>query len=105
MSSICADLVGSAEYAQKIGLRYPDIDALEETNVADVLAAALADDRQHTQVVAIVENRRQVIGDGEIGAVQIARYDGDGIGVDPCADGVERFLARRRGFSAGRGRR
>ena len=66
-----ADLVGPAEYAEQVGLRNADVDALEEADVADVLPAALADDRQHPQIVAIVENGRQVIGDREVGAVQI----------------------------------
>ncbi len=58
-----ADLARAAECIQQIRLRNAKIDALEETDVADVLAAALADHRQDTEIVAVVEHRREVVSD------------------------------------------
>ena len=53
-----ADLARAAEGIQQIRLRDAEIDALEEADVADVLAAALADDRQDAEIVAVIEHRR-----------------------------------------------
>ncbi len=52
-----ADLARAAEGVQQIRLRDAEIDALEEANVADVLAAAFADHRQDAEIVAVIEHR------------------------------------------------
>ena len=76
--------------------RDPEVDPLEIADVADVLLAAAADDRQDAEVVAIVEHGRKIIGDRQPGGVDIARYDRDRIGIDPLAQGPELRLVRQR---------
>jgi len=90
------DLVGALEVGQQVRLRDAEIDALEETHVLDVLPTALADDRQDAEVVAIVEHRREIVGDRHIGGVEIARDDGDRIGIDALAENAELRLVRHR---------
>ena len=55
-------------------------------DVDHVLVAALADDRQHAQLVAVVEHGRHVVGEIEIGAVGVARDHRDGVLVELVGD-------------------
>ena len=70
---------------------------LQVQHVHHVLVAALADDRQHAQLVAVVEHGRHVIGEIEIGAVRVAGDDRDGVLVELVA---LRRVAGCRGLSA-----
>ena len=91
-----AKLARAAEFAEHARDRNAEIDALEIANVADVLRAALADDRQDAEIVAVVENRRQVVGKREPSRVDIAGNDGDRVGVDLGAERAEIGLVRDR---------
>ena len=68
-----------------LDLRDAQVDAAQVQHVHDVLIAALADDRQHAQIVAVVEHRRHVVGEIEIGAVGIARDHRHGVLVELVA--------------------
>ena len=65
-----------------VGLRDAQVDASQVQHVHHVLIAALADDRQHAQIVAVVEHGRHVEGEIEIGAVGIAGDDRDRVLVE-----------------------
>jgi hypothetical protein len=57
--------------------------------VADVAAAARADDRQHADaLLLVVEDCGHVVGEAEIGAVRIAGNDPDRILVDQIAEAL-----------------
>lgn len=79
------DLLGHPEFIQEDRLGDAEIDPFQKTDVAQVLPAAFADDRQDAKLVAVVEHRREIVGDRQVGAVDVARNDRDGIGVDPFA--------------------
>ena len=80
-----AQLAGLLEIAHDVGLRDAQVDASEVQHIHHVLVAALADDRQHAQLVAVVEHGRHVVGEIEIGAVGIARDHRDGVLVELVA--------------------
>ena len=69
-----AELARLLQVAHDVGLRDAEIDAAQMQDVHHVLVAALADHRQHAQLVAVVEHGRHVVGEIEIGAVRIARH-------------------------------
>jgi hypothetical protein len=73
---------------------------LEETDIADVLSAALADDWQDAERIAIVEDGGHVVGDRQIGGVDISRHDRDRVGIYPLTDTSEIWLIRRRLIAA-----
>src|SRR5581483_11458961 len=63
-----------------------EIDAFQEADVPEILPAAFADHRQDTEIVAVVENRGKIVGEGEISGVRIARNDGNRVLIDLIAE-------------------
>ncbi len=91
-----AYLIAAARRAEQDRLRDAEIDALEEAHIAEVLPAALADHRQDTEFVAVVEHGRQIVGDRQIRGVEIARDDRDRIRVDALTDRAQIGLVGNR---------
>jgi hypothetical protein len=81
-----ADFAGAPEGVEQARLGDAEIDALEEADITDVLCTALADDRQDAELVAVIEDGRDVVGDRQIGGVDISRYDRDRVGIYPFTD-------------------
>ena len=91
-----ADFVVAPERVEQDRLGNSEVDSLEEAHVADVLPAALADDRQHAEIVAIVEHGREVVRDRQVGRIEIAGHDRDRVGVDALPDTAEiRLIGNR----------
>ena len=81
-----ADFVGLAKFVENDRLGDPQIDPLKEADVADILPAAFADHRQDPEVVTVVENGGQIVGDIQIGAVRIAGHDRNRVGIQTFTD-------------------
>ncbi len=62
-----------------------EIDALEIEQVEQVLRAALADDRQDAQLLAVVDHIGHVLDDAHIGAARRATEDADRVLIDQLA--------------------
>ena len=58
-----ADFAGLVEITQDVGLGDAHIDTAQVKDVLQILRAALADDRQDPQIVAVIEDRGNIIGD------------------------------------------
>jgi acyl-CoA reductase-like NAD-dependent aldehyde dehydrogenase len=58
-----ADLAGAAKVAQDIRDREAEIDAAQEPDIADVLEPAFGGYRQEFQLVAVVEDCGEIIGE------------------------------------------
>jgi len=58
-----ADLAGAAEVAQDIRDREAKIDSFQEPDIADVLEPAFGGYRQEFQLVAVVEDGGEIIGE------------------------------------------
>src|ERR1700739_3829390 len=71
------DLIGSAEVVENTGLRETDIDALEDTHVANVLRAPSAHDWQDSEIVSIIEDGCQIVCNLQISRIRarVAGYD------------------------------
>src|SRR5258707_1977905 len=61
--------VRTTEIVENAGLREADINALHIAHVANVAGSTDADDRKNTEIVAVVENLRQIVGHLQIGVV------------------------------------
>ncbi len=64
-----ADLVALPELIENDRLGDAEIDPFEEAHIADILPAALPDHRQDAEILAVVENGREVVRDRQISGV------------------------------------
>src|SRR3954464_5260922 len=87
-----AELVGATSGVEQDRLGDAEVDTFEKTDVADVLPAAFADNRENANVVAVAAPPRQVIRDRQVSRVDVARNDCDRIGIDPVAYRTEIWL-------------
>ena len=86
--------LGAPVELEDVRLHDRDVDAAQQQQILDVAHRALADHRQDTQVVALVEGVGEIRGDAHIGAGDAAGDDPDGGLVDQLALlGDIRFLA------------
>ena len=99
LHEIRAEIAGFGIVLQHVCLGDPHVDAAQEHHVLDVLRHAPADDGQHAEIVAVVDNLRDVRGDGEIGAARAAGHDGDDVLVEPRPVILAQAFARSRIFN------
>ncbi len=69
------------EIVERVCADDTEIDALQKQDVGNALHRAAADDRQHADLVAVVEHGGKVGAELHIGAADRARYQRDGVGV------------------------
>src|SRR6266516_3977368 len=70
------------EILERVGAHDAEIDSLEEQNVGHALNRAAADDRQHTEIVAVIERRGEIRTELHVGPGDGAGHDGDRVGVE-----------------------
>src|SRR5262249_41882869 len=87
--------IAASKRVEEVRLRDTEIDALEEAHISDVLPSILPHQGQDAEVFALVENRRKVMGNRQIGSVESAGDDGDGVGVQTFAKGAEVLFFRQ----------
>ena len=78
------DVVGVAlllEVIERIRSHDAEVDALEEQDIGDALHRTAADDRQHPQIVAVVERGGEIGAELHVGTGDRAAHDGDGVRV------------------------
>jgi hypothetical protein len=89
---------------ERHGVDEAHVDALEEQDVAHIADGALAHDRQDTHIVAIIDNRGDVVGNGQVTAIGIAGDDRNDVLIGPHALQVDRPAAGRRREALRQGR-
>src|SRR6266480_3248473 len=80
------DIVGVSlllEVIEGVGAHDPEIDTLEEENVGDALNRAATDDREHAEIVAVIECGSKVGSELNISPADRARNKRDRIGIEP----------------------
>ena len=71
------DLALGAEILEHVRLRHRDVDLPQIEQIVHVRRGAIGDDRNDAQIVAVVEHLRQLVGEGHVGARQLAAGDAD----------------------------
>ncbi len=71
------DLALRAEVLEHVRLGHRDVDLPQIKQVVEIGSRAIGDDRNDAQIVAVVENLRQLVGEGHVGARQLAAGDAD----------------------------
>ena len=102
------DLLHVLEVVEHVGIGDRKVDALQIDEVGDVADGAVADDRQHAQIVAVVERLAEVGGILGERALEQAAGEADGPVVEAQRLGIlilgHRLVVKRQGAPRG-GRR
>ena len=78
-----------AEIFEHIRLRHRHVNLTQVKEIVEVRGGTIGDDRHDAQIVAIVENFRELVGEGHVGAGELSAGD-------PDRPLVLRFLSPRR---------
>src|ERR1700733_452203 len=81
-----ADLAATAKFIEQNRLCYAEVDAFEEANVANVLAAALSDYRQDAKTITIIEHCAEIGGEPPLRRGRVAKHDRSPLGVQAFAE-------------------
>ena len=101
VDEVGSELAALGEISEDVGLGDAHVDAAQEHHVPDILGGALAHHGQDAQVLAVVENGRDVGGDLQVRAVGSSGHDGDDVLVQPRTIALLRALDRSRRFGLG----
>ena len=93
------DLPLGAEILEHVRLGHGDVDVAQVEQIVQIRRGAIGDDRNDTQIVAVVEHLRQLVGEGHVGAGPLAAGDADRpiVLLDPHG-GIGAALLERLGY-------